>query len=86
MEKNNPNTNLVPTLCMVCGKQFKKISNLHIHMAVHQEKKPFECKICSASFKYTISLKYHIASVHEGITFRCDILCASVFRHKSSFK
>ncbi|XP_039656777.1 zinc finger protein 37-like isoform X2 [Perca fluviatilis] len=49
-----------PLLCETCGKTFRNISLLKIHMAIHKSERPYLCKTCGKDFKVASILKAHM--------------------------
>lgn len=50
---------IVCTVCGIC------VSNIYIHMASHEEEKPYKCDLCPKSFATKTVLKQHLI-VHSG--------------------
>jgi KRAB domain-containing zinc finger protein len=53
-----------------CGKQFKQLQHLKLHIRKHTGVRPYECKICNKPFKQSANLSYHIR-IHSKETFVC---------------
>ncbi|XP_067119424.1 zinc finger protein 728-like [Centruroides vittatus] len=59
--------------CKICGKKFKRKSNLLNHKATHSEDRPFKCDICNKSFKWKGQVNVHKRTHSEERPFKCDI-------------
>jgi len=60
-------TDLMSSLCAICGKTFKSAWNLRQHYRTHTTgEKPFECDHCKAAFARQSNLTRHICGVHTG--------------------
>lgn len=61
-------------LCEVCGKQFTKITTLHLHQkTIHStiEEKLHRCHICDKAFLYPHSVAVHVNEVHSNKSYLC---------------
>lgn len=54
-----------PTLCDLCGKEFRTKEGLKMHLMKHQGIKPYQCEYCEKSFTIKDNLKLHIRT-HTG--------------------
>ncbi|XP_077111373.1 gastrula zinc finger protein XlCGF66.1-like isoform X2 [Ranitomeya variabilis] len=69
--------------CSECGRHYKTISNLSMHMRMHRNERPFSCSECGKCFtKKSILVDHH--KVHTGEKpFSCTI-CGKCFAKKSA--
>ncbi|XP_072174358.1 uncharacterized protein [Diadema setosum] len=58
--------------CHYCKKQFKRVSELTVHVRIHTNERPFQCDICEKSFKQLSHLHGHKATHFESQTFVCE--------------
>ncbi|NXI87322.1 ZN574 protein, partial [Rhipidura dahli] len=58
--------------CELCGKRFKRSSNLQEHRRIHSAERPFTCPRCAKGFKTPYERRRH-ALTHLGAEkpFRC---------------
>ncbi|KAM4016390.1 uncharacterized protein ACNLHF_002739 isoform 2-T2 [Anomaloglossus baeobatrachus] len=62
-----------PFRCRLCGKCFKTIGMLNVHMKTHSGIRPYQCNECGKSFRDNWNLKVH-QKIHTGETpYRCTI-------------
>ncbi len=66
--------------CKVCGKSYRGVSGLKVHMMFHTGRFPFWCEQCRKGFTCKGNFEYHTAK-HEGRSFPCD-LCFKQFQSK----
>lgn len=55
--------------CSICGRQFhgsRSKRNLHRHMMLHRNDKPYTCPYCEYRSNQKHNLKLHIRSAHAG--------------------
>lgn len=70
-------------MCLVCNKNFPRLSQLEEHKSTHQAAKPFRCLQCGKSFTQKTRLKTH-QSVHTGERpFSCKI-CGKMFSRQDN--
>ncbi|RVE61166.1 hypothetical protein OJAV_G00168080 [Oryzias javanicus] len=70
-------------MCLVCNKNFPRLSQLEEHKITHQAAKPFRCLQCGKSFTQKTRLKTH-QSVHTGERpFSCKI-CGKMFSRQDN--
>ncbi|XP_073441620.1 uncharacterized protein [Dendrobates tinctorius] len=62
-----------PFRCCLCGKCFKTLAMLNVHMKTHSGIRPYQCNECGKSFRDNWNLKVH-QKIHTGETpYRCSI-------------
>ena len=72
--------------CNICGKTFRRKSEMIIHIKRHKETKSYSCSQCSRKFAVSYDLTQHIRNVHgEEKPYECDI-CKTKFRTISFLK
>ncbi|XP_060470566.1 zinc finger protein 57 homolog isoform X1 [Panthera onca] len=67
-----------PFPCHVCGRTFRKRSNLHSHQFVHNPHKTNSCSQCGRSFRNPRDLSYH-RRMHLGERPFCCPLCDKTY-------
>ncbi|XP_033114405.1 gastrula zinc finger protein XlCGF7.1-like, partial [Anneissia japonica] len=81
--------------CEHCGEEFKRKSNLEVHLMIHKNNLPYECEHCGQKFKDNDYLKRHLKT-HVGErryevkvlllkTLECEH-CGKKFNHKEHLK
>ncbi|XP_041988827.1 zinc finger protein 62 homolog isoform X1 [Aricia agestis] len=58
-------------ICDFCGKSFKKVTNLKLHIG-HVHTGPYECEICGSKLKNQSCLKRHKAKHHNEKDIKCS--------------
>lgn len=72
-----------PLECNICGKNFYRKYNLHIHMKRHYNIRPHRCDVCNKAFLTKQKLQEHL-NVHTGETpIKCT-MCDETFRRHSN--
>ena len=78
--------------CKYCGKLWRSMSHLEIHLRTHTGEKTYECQHCGQRFAQSAGLQVHLRRHNNDRRFGCD-LCHKAFytkidlnRHKSSHK
>lgn len=51
--------------CQLCGKIFRRVSDVKIHERVHSGERPYHCHFCGNKFKQQGHLRTHIR-IHTG--------------------
>ena len=62
---------------MICGKGFKRKSNLQEHIPTHSDNRTFLCTICGRYLKTDNSYRRHMVCVH-GVKYTC-VVCRKDF-------
>ncbi|XP_014272562.1 zinc finger protein 260 [Halyomorpha halys] len=72
--------------CLVCGKGFKKLTELKNHQQRHHvEKKPYACDHCSKSYMSSRELRAHM-TLHTGeLPYTC-LFCSKRYRLKATLR
>lgn len=72
-----------PLECNLCGKNFYRKYNLHIHMKRHYNIRPHKCETCGKAFLTKQKLQEH-TNVHTGVApIKCT-MCDETFRRHSN--
>ena len=56
--------------CQFCGKIFKKLSRLTVHVRSHTGENPFKCEVCDKKFRKIDSLRKHQDNHHAHLNLR----------------
>lgn len=73
--------------CQICGKIFRSVRGLELHLKIHNDEKPFECQYCGKRFLMNGFLKCHLRRHPEsGVApFTCAE-CGKCFIRKNVFE
>lgn len=72
-------------MCNVCGKRFRKLTNLQLHEAIHANLKSFSCDICGKNFNIHQGLIAHKRTHTRERPYKCPY-CESCFRHSTDLR
>uniref|UniRef100_A0A1Q3G1B6 C2h2-type zn-finger protein n=1 Tax=Culex tarsalis TaxID=7177 RepID=A0A1Q3G1B6_CULTA len=72
-------------LCTFCGKNFKIMAHLKVHLRSHTKEQPYECKKCNKKFGYESSLKTHLLVHTNERPYKCQ-QCDQSFRQLNHLK
>ncbi|XP_065077550.1 gastrula zinc finger protein XlCGF57.1-like [Ochlerotatus camptorhynchus] len=72
-------------MCTFCGKNFKIMAHLKVHLRSHTKEQPYECNQCHKKFGYETSLKTHRLVHSDERPYKCD-LCDVAFRQLNHLK
>lgn len=71
--------------CNVCGKMFKRNSNLVDHLRLHSNVRPFECEICKHRFVQSGNLRAHMRIHTKERPFKCQV-CGKTYNQSGALK
>ncbi|XP_019872478.2 zinc finger protein 20-like isoform X1 [Aethina tumida] len=80
----NKHTKTKGHICDVCGKQFKNVNAVNIHLKTHSNDRLYHCKLCSYSARTSSSLHIHM-STHANERHMCEV-CSKTFKSKRNLK
>jgi KRAB domain-containing zinc finger protein len=72
-------------ICNVCGRAFKKASDLAAHRSVHTGELPFVCHLCYKKFRLRSTLKSHLMTHRDYHEFICEV-CGRTFKLMESLR
>nr|XP_019537892.2 gastrula zinc finger protein XlCGF57.1-like [Aedes albopictus] len=72
-------------MCTFCGKNFKIMAHLKVHLRSHTKEQPYECDQCHKKFGYETSLKTHRLVHTNERPYKCDV-CDVSFRQLNHLK
>lgn len=73
--------------CQVCGKIFRSVRGLELHLKIHNDEKPFECPYCGKRFLMNGFLKCHLRRHPEsGVAPYTCAECGKCFIRKNVFE
>nr|XP_023688119.1 zinc finger protein 891-like isoform X1 [Paramormyrops kingsleyae] len=71
--------------CLRCGRTFSKLSDLKLHLLVHESERQYTCATCGESFKKQAQLKLH-EGTHSGKEKNCCSVCGKSFAYLGKLK
>lgn len=75
----NPYTGKKSFPCDTCGKAFKCLSQLNMHLRIHTGEKPYSCTTCGKHFRFKNGLLVHVR-IHTGEKPYSCTTCGNSFR------
>ncbi|GAB0097570.1 hypothetical protein DMENIID0001_132220 [Sergentomyia squamirostris] len=58
--------------CHICGRTFREVRTLNLHLPMHDEGKRYKCNICQREFKRAQDMRRHKESHRSEAHFNCQ--------------
>lgn len=72
--------------CTTCSKQFNRLSNLKLHLLIHENKMPCKCQFCGKSFRTMSGINLHIRTHTGEKPHKCDICNEKAYSYNTDLK
>lgn len=72
--------------CTTCSKQFNRLSNLKLHLLIHENKMPCKCQFCGKSFRTMSGVNLHIRTHTGEKPHKCDICNEKAYSYNTDLK
>lgn len=83
----NKHSNIRPFECEMCGKTFKRKSNLEGHLKLHTDIKNVICDKCGAAFHFATDLRRHMRRHSNDRPFKCEVNgCGKDFKDSATLR
>ncbi len=73
------------SVCGICGKRFKSVAYMKVHILTHTGEKPYKCSVCGKGFLTNSDRSRHLR-LHTGEKpYKCEI-CYKTFTQNAHLK